>query len=86
MNPTRAVLAAMLLAAGTGGAFGQGVAGADPDQFPAIQGKVSQYSLTPRGEVDGLILDDGTRFTCRHIWVFNLSSRSSPATRSRCAG
>jgi hypothetical protein len=41
-------------------ALGQGVGGADPDQFPAIQGKVAQYSLTPRGEVDGLILDDGT--------------------------
>jgi hypothetical protein len=62
MNARDVVLAAGLVAAGSGAvAFGQGVAGADPDQFPAIQGKVVQYSLTPRGEVDGLILDDGTQ-------------------------
>jgi hypothetical protein len=42
-------------------ALGQGVAGVDPDQFPAIQGKVAHYSLSPTGEVDGLILDDGTQ-------------------------
>jgi hypothetical protein len=33
----------------------------DPQQLPAIQGKVAQYSLTPRGGVDGLILEDGTQ-------------------------
>lgn len=32
----------------------------DFSQLPAIQGKVAQYSLTPRGDVDGLILADGT--------------------------
>jgi len=32
----------------------------DPQQLPAIKGRVAQYSLTPRGDVDGLILDDGT--------------------------
>ncbi len=32
----------------------------DPAQLPLIQGKVAQYDLTPRGDVDGLILDDGT--------------------------
>jgi hypothetical protein len=32
----------------------------DPAQLPAFKGKVAQYSLTPRGEVDGLILADGT--------------------------
>ena len=32
----------------------------DPAQLPEIKGKVAQYSLTPRGEVDGLILADGT--------------------------
>lgn len=32
----------------------------DPAQLPAIKGTVAQYSLTPRGDVDGLILADGT--------------------------
>jgi hypothetical protein len=32
----------------------------DPAQLPAFKGKVAQYLLTPRGEVDGLILEDGT--------------------------
>jgi len=31
-----------------------------PAQMPDIKGKVAQYSLTPRGDVDGLILADGT--------------------------
>jgi hypothetical protein len=61
MSPRQIFFAALLLTAGSGAAaLGQGVAGYDPDQFPAIQGRVAQYSLTPRGEVDGLILDDGT--------------------------
>jgi hypothetical protein len=33
----------------------------DAAQLPAIKGKVAQYTLTPRGDVDGLILDDGTQ-------------------------
>ena len=61
----------LLVETSVGAAFAQGMAGYDPDQFPAIRGKVAQYSLTPRGEVDGLILDDGTG--------------SPPATASRCA-
>ena len=32
----------------------------DPAQLPATKGKVAQYTLTPRGDVDGLILTDGT--------------------------
>ncbi len=32
----------------------------DPAQLPSFKGTVAQYSLTPRGEVDGLILADGT--------------------------
>jgi hypothetical protein len=32
----------------------------DPAQLPQVKGKVAQYSLTPRGDVDGLILADGT--------------------------
>src|SRR5437870_6072852 len=32
----------------------------DPTQLPATKGTVKQYTLTPRGDVDGLILADGT--------------------------
>src|SRR5205807_1470643 len=32
----------------------------DSSQLPEIKGTVKQYTLTPRGDVDGLILTDGT--------------------------
>lgn len=32
----------------------------DPAQLPETRGTVARYSLTPRGDVDGLILSDGT--------------------------
>jgi hypothetical protein len=32
----------------------------DPLQLPETKGTVKQYTLTPRGDVDGLILSDGT--------------------------
>ena len=32
----------------------------DPAQMPETKGVVAQYDLTPRGDVDGLILTDGT--------------------------
>jgi hypothetical protein len=32
----------------------------DPQQFPAITGEVQQFTLTPRGDIDGFILGDGT--------------------------
>ncbi|MCL2657756.1 MAG: hypothetical protein FWD62_10130 [Betaproteobacteria bacterium] len=32
----------------------------DPQQLPAQRGKVQQFTLTPRGDIDGLILTDGT--------------------------
>lgn len=32
----------------------------DSQQLPAINGTVNRYTLTPRGDVDGLILADGT--------------------------
>ncbi|GAB0115414.1 hypothetical protein [Acidisoma sp. C75] len=32
----------------------------DPAQMPTIHGVVAQYDLSPRGDVDGLILTDGT--------------------------
>ncbi len=54
------LLTATLLAAGAGAAIAQNAATYDPSQLPSIQGKVAEYSLTPRGDVDGLILADGT--------------------------
>ena len=32
----------------------------DPQQLPTHRGKVQQFTLTPRGDIDGLILADGT--------------------------
>jgi hypothetical protein len=60
MRATESLLGAALIAGITGAAFGQAGPAYDPQQLPALQGKVAQYSLTPRGDVDGLILDDGT--------------------------
>ena len=60
MRTRHILLAATLLAGGVGAAVAQNAATYDPAQLPAIQGKVAEYSLTPRGDVDGLILADGT--------------------------
>jgi hypothetical protein len=32
----------------------------DPTQLPSFTGRVQQFTLTPRGEIDGVILSDGT--------------------------
>ena len=32
----------------------------DPAQLPSITGQVQQFTLTPRGDIDGVILSDGT--------------------------
>lgn len=32
----------------------------DPNQLPAFNGRVQQFTLTPRGDIDGFILTDGT--------------------------
>ena len=32
----------------------------DPGQLPAFNGRVQQFTLTPRGDIDGFILTDGT--------------------------
>jgi len=32
----------------------------DPEQFPAIRGEFDRFTLTSRGDIDGLILKDGT--------------------------
>ncbi len=64
MRTRHILLAATLLAGGVGAAVAQSAMNSaatyDPSQLPAIQGKVAEYSLTPRGDVDGLILADGT--------------------------
>jgi hypothetical protein len=61
MKARQAVLAVVLLGGVSATAvLAQGLGAFEPNQFPAVQGKVAQYSLTPRGDVDGLILDDGT--------------------------
>jgi hypothetical protein len=32
----------------------------DPNQLPAFNGRLQQFTLSPRGEIDGFILTDGT--------------------------
>src|SRR5580704_7774352 len=60
MSPLRISLLAATILAGAGMALAQPAPTYDPAQLPAMKGKVAQYTLTPRGDVDGLILDDGT--------------------------
>ena len=60
MRTPHILLAASLLAGVSGIALAQNAATYDPDQLPTTRGKVAEYSLTPRGDVDGLILADGT--------------------------
>ena len=60
MRTPHILLAATLLAGASGIALAQNAATYDPSQLPTIRGKVAEYSLTPRGDVDGLILADGT--------------------------
>jgi hypothetical protein len=55
-----ALLAATLLVGAAGLAVAQTTPFYDPAQLPAVQGKVAQYLLGPRGDVDGLLLADGT--------------------------
>ena len=61
MSRLKLSLFAATMLAGVGAvALAQPAPTYDPAQLPAIKGKVAQYTLTPRGDVDGLILDDGT--------------------------
>jgi len=56
-----ALLAATLIAAGASGvALAQRGPVYDPAQLPEVKGKVAQYLLTPRADVVGVILTDGT--------------------------
>jgi hypothetical protein len=59
----RALLAILLTATTLAGvkAYAQSAGGVwDASQLPETKGTVRQYTLTPRGDVDGLILNDGT--------------------------
>ncbi len=55
-----ALLAATMMLAAGSIAMAQTGPTYDPAQLPAVKGKVTQYLLGPRGDVDGLLLDDGT--------------------------
>ena len=57
---TVALLAGVALIGAGGIASAQMSTTYDPAQLPAFKGKVVQYLPNPRGEVDGLLLDDGT--------------------------
>ena len=55
------LLAATVLVVGAGGiAFAQMDSTFDLNQLPEVKGTVAQYLPTPRGDVDGLLLSDGT--------------------------
>ena len=59
----RALLAVLLTVTTLAGvkAYAQSAGGVwDASQLPETKGTVRQYTLTPRGDVDGLILNDGT--------------------------
>jgi hypothetical protein len=61
MSPFKSIALAGTILIGIGGVAGAQLASTyDPAQLPEVKGKVAQYTLTPRGDVDGLILDDGT--------------------------
>ena len=63
LRPYFAPLSVVLLAGGASIAAAQVVSqrGAyDAGQLPAFHGIVQQYDLTPRGDVDGVLLTDGT--------------------------
>ncbi|WP_407154931.1 hypothetical protein [Bradyrhizobium sp. STM 3557] len=63
MTSTRMMAALLVAGAGlsAGAAFSQTTdAMWDASQLPETRGTVKQYTLTPRGDVDGLILSDGT--------------------------
>lgn len=62
MTSSRKLLLAAAAAgiAGSGLAYAQNASPYDPQQLPETKGVVAQYDLTPRGDIDGLILRDGT--------------------------
>jgi hypothetical protein len=67
IGPSKVLLGAFLSATAlaVGAAAYSQTAGSlwDSTQLPETRGVVKQYTLTPRGDVDGLILNDGTEVT-----------------------
>jgi hypothetical protein len=55
-----AALAAATILGGAGAAHAQTGSLWDSSRLPETRGTVKQYTLTPRGDIDGLILSDGT--------------------------
>jgi hypothetical protein len=55
-----ALLAATILIGAGGFALAQTGPTYDPAQLPTVKGKVAQFTLGPRGDIDGLLLTDGT--------------------------
>ena len=61
MKPTQILTAGVLLAAGSvATALGQGVGGSDPDQFPAIHGKVDLLKGLKENVIMGRLIPAGT--------------------------
>lgn len=52
----------------------------DSAQLPSFTGRVQQFTLTPRGEIDGVILSDGTEVKTAPPCQLRSPTRSSPAT------
>jgi hypothetical protein len=66
IHRSKALLGALLTATALLGAGAYAQTGGsvwDSTQLPETKGIVKQYTLTPRGDVDGLILNDGTEVT-----------------------
>jgi hypothetical protein len=66
IHRSKALLGALLTATALLGAAAYAQTGVpvwDSTQLPETKGIVKQYTLTPRGDVDGLILSDGTEVT-----------------------
>jgi hypothetical protein len=80
-----ALLGATMMLGSAGLALAQPAPAGAPAQTQEIKGKVAQYSLTPRGTVDGLILTDGTEVNLPPTHPPNSCSQSTPETRSRSA-
>ena len=53
----------------------------DPQQFPLIRGQVQQLTLTARGDIDGLILKDGTEVKTSPELAMQLTGFFKPGDR-----
>ena len=76
-----AALAAATILGGAGAAHGQTGSLWDSSRLPETRGTVKQYTLTPRGDIDGLILRDGTEV---NVPVPLTATRACPSCRRAC--